>query len=155
MAAWITLTRDHLISALSNKEREDFGKTSTANPGDDRIPEILADLTAEIRGYIGSCSQNTLSAVETAIPSEFKAKAISVARWRLLISMPGYSPGDSRKLDFEKANSFFKDVAMCKIRPAPAPDAVPSEVPLQEPEHGVQIVSAPGLRTGRRRMNGL
>lgn len=155
MADWITLTRDHLISALSNKEREDFGKTSTANPGDDRIPAILADLTAEIRDHIGSWSQNTLSAVESAIPPGFKAKALSVARWRLLISIPNYTPGDARKLDFEKADKFFERVAEGKIRPKPAPDAVPSEIPLQEPEHGVQIVSAPGLRTGRARTNGL
>ena len=152
---WVTLTRDMLISALSKRERDDFGKASTLNPGDDRVPEILEDLTAEIRNAVGNHSQNTLSAVDTAIPPEFKARALSVARWRLLISIPNYTPGKSREVDFEKADAFFIKVTEGKIRPAPAPDAIKTEVPLQQPEHGVQIVSAPGSRTGRARMNGL
>lgn len=154
-APWVTLTRAMLISALSKREREDFGKTSTESPGDDRVPEILADLTAEIRNGIGNHSQNTLSAVETAIPPEFKARALSVARWRLLLSIPNYTPGKSRELDFEKADAFFIKVTEGKIRPAPAPDAIKTDVPLQVAEHGVQIVSAPGSRTGRARMNGI
>ncbi len=152
---WITLTRENLLSALTKKEREDFGKTSTENPGDDRVGEILSDLTAEIRGYITTWSQNTVSADPTRIPPEFKAKALSIARWRLLISIPNYAPGKARELDFEKADTFFNDVAKGRIRPSPAPDAVPNEVPLAEPEHGVQVVSAPGSRTGRARMNGI
>lgn len=156
MSAWITLTRAHLLSALSKKEREDFGKTSMEEEGDDRVIEILSDLTAEIRGYIGSWAQNaTLSTDATQIPPEFKAKALSIARWRLLISIPGYTPGESRKLDFEKADAFFNDVAKGKIRPAPADDAVPNTVPEEERQPGVEIVTSAPSRTGRSRMNGI
>ena len=124
--------------------------------GDDRITEILADLTAEIRGYIGSWAQNeTLSANATQIPPEFKAKALSIARWRLLITVPGYQPGEARKLDFEKSEEFFSKVAMGKIRPAPAADAVPSSVPDEAIQPGVAVVTSRPPRTGHGRMNGL
>ena len=156
MSAWIKLTREHLISALSKKEREDFGKTSVEEVGDDRVIEILSDLTAEIRGYIGSWAQNaTLSTDATQIPPEFKAKALSIARWRLLISIPGYSPGKSRELDFEKADAFFNEVAKGRIRPAPADDAVPNTVPDEAHQPGVEVVTSQPPRTGRAKMNGL
>jgi hypothetical protein len=40
------------------------------------------------------------------------------------------------------------------IRPEPADDAVATEVPAEKPS-GVEIVSAPGSRTGRTRMDGI
>lgn len=156
MSEWITLTPKHLLSALTRKEREDFGRTSADVETDDRVPEILSDLTAEIRGYIGSWAQNaTLSADASQIPPEFKAKALSIARWRLLISIPGYSPGKAREMDFEKADAFFTDVAKGRIRPAPADDAVPNTVPEEERQPGVEIVSSRPSRTGSKRMNGI
>lgn len=125
-------------------------------PGGDRIPQILADLTAEIRGYIASWAQNeTLSADAGQIPPEFKAKALSIARWRLLITVPGYDPGDARELDYKNADAFFNSVAAGKIRPAPAPDAIKSTVPEQARQPGVGVATSRGLITGRRNVGGL
>lgn len=139
---------------MSQRERDDFAKTSVGATVTDRLLPILADLTAEIRGYIATWSPNTISADATKIPPSFKAKALSIARWRLLITIPGYTPGEARKLEFEKADMFFNKVAEGKIRPEPADDAQATEVPSEKPA-GVEIVSAPGSRTGRARMNGI
>jgi hypothetical protein len=152
---WITLTRDHLLASLTESERERFGKASMP-PGDDRIIEILSNLTKEIRGYIGSWAQNeTLSQDATQIPPEFKRNALSIARWDLLSSIPGYQPGEARKLSYEKAEAFFAKVAEGKIRPAPAPDAIANTVPEEQRQPGVQIVASQPKRTGRQNMNGL
>lgn len=124
---WTSLTANDILSSMTTREREDFGKTSVAVAVPDRVVPILADLVAEIRGYIGSHSTNTLSADATLIPGEFKAKALAIARWRVLITIPGYQPGDARKLEYEKADAFFLAVAKGTIRPAPAADAIPSE----------------------------
>ena len=151
---WITITPDDIESTMTSSERDDFATADASVSLPDRAAPVISDLIAEIRGYIATWSPNSISADTTLIPPSFKAKALSMARWRLLISVPGYQPGDARKLDFEKADAFFNKVAEGKIRPEPADDAVVTAVPSEKPS-GVEIVSAPGSRTGRDRMNGI
>ena len=151
---WTTLTTTDILSSMTTREREDFGKTSVAVAVPDRVLPILSDLTAEIRGYITTWSPNTISADTTLIPPSFKAKALAIARWRVLITIPGYQPGDARKLEYEKADAFFLSVAKGTIRPEPADDAIVTATPAEKPSR-VEIVSAPGSRTGRSRMDGI
>jgi len=150
---WITLTENDLKTALTVREREDFGTEVTDVAVPDRVPQILADVVAEVRGYIASCQQNTLSADATKIPISMRAHALSIARWRLLTTIPRYNPGDARKAEYDAALAYFAKVATCKIRPEPADDATPNTVPSEAPS-GVTWM-APGSRTGRKRMNGL
>ncbi|MEI6655350.1 MAG: hypothetical protein WCP45_11320 [Verrucomicrobiota bacterium] len=151
---WITLTEDDILSGMTQRERDDFAKTSSASTVPDRLLPILSDLIAEIRGYIVTWAPNTISADTTLIPPSFKAKAVALARWRMLASIPGYQPGEARKLEYEKADAFFLSVAKGAIRPEPADDAVTTAVPTEKPSR-VEIVSAPGSRTGRARMDGI
>lgn len=130
MATWVTLTEDDILSGMTLKEREDFAKTSVASPVSDRLSPVLADLTAEIQGMIASRADNPTPPSEDVIPAEFKARAVSIARWRVLISIPGYQPGDARKLDYEKADAFFIKVSEGKIRPrAEAAEDAPARIP--------------------------
>ena len=131
MASWATLTDEDVLSGMTQKERDDFAKTSVGTTVVDRILPILVNLVAEIQGMIGSRADNPLPPSEDVIPSEFKARAVSIARWRVLITIPGYNPGDSRKLDYEKADAFFMLVAQGKIRPRAevAANAAPSVGP--------------------------
>lgn len=151
---WKPLTEDDALSGMTQRERDDFAKTSVGQSVTDRLEPIITDLVSEIRGYIATWSPNTLSADTSLIPPSFKAKAVAMLRWRLLITTPGYTPGDARKLEYEKAEQFFRDVARGIIRPEPADDAVVTEVPSEKPSR-VEVVSAPGSRTGRDRMNGI
>lgn len=151
---WNTLTEDDVLSGMTQRERDDFAKTSVGGNVTDRLVPIMSDLVAEIRGYITTWSPNTISADATKIPPSFKAKAIAIARWRVLTSIPGYQPGEARKLEYEKADSFFLSVAKGTIRPEPADDAVVTDTPSETPS-GIEVVSAPGSRTGRIRMNGI
>lgn len=150
---WTPLTVDDLLSALTSREREDFARTSVEVTVPDRAAPILADLVAEIRGYIVSHSPNSISADAALIPPSFKARAVALARWRLLTTIPGYAPGDARKLEYEKADTFFQDVAKGKIRPETADDAITPDVPGATPSN-VEIITGPGSRTGRERMDG-
>jgi hypothetical protein len=152
---WITVTEDDLLSALTQKEREAFGTVSTSPARGDRVPQILEDLVAEVRGYIGTCTQNQLSQDEALIPKSMRAQMLAIARFRLLITIPNYQPGDARKVEYENAGKYFAQVAICKIRPEPPDDAVANPVPNERPQNGVTVVSAPGSRTGRARMNGI
>lgn len=130
MANWVSLTDEDVLSGMTQRERDDFAKTSVAGSVTDRIVPILADLVAEIQGLIASRADNPTPPAEDMIPSEFKARAVSLARWRVLITIPGYQPGDARKLDYEKADAFFMQVAQGKIRPrAEAAEDAPAHTP--------------------------
>ncbi|MEI8038409.1 MAG: hypothetical protein WCJ14_08465 [Verrucomicrobiota bacterium] len=122
------LTVDGLMSTMTEREVRDFGTVSSTMSVPDRVVPILEDLTAEILGYIGSHAGNTLSSDTSLIPPEFKAKALAIARWRVLTTIPKYKD-DGRKDEYDKADAFFTSVAKGIIRPRPAPDAVASEVP--------------------------
>lgn len=151
--SWITLTPAHLKSVMTSKEVADFGRSVTDGDPDDRVIPILADITQEIRGMIASWTQNTLSADTTKIPESFKSRALHLARWRVLTSIPGYQPGEARRADYDAANTFFNNVARGVIRPEAAEDAVTPDVPSEKPA-GAEWTAA-GSRTGRSRMNGL
>jgi hypothetical protein len=151
---WITLTANDVLSTITTTELDKFSKSVVGGAVPDRIVPILADMVSEIRGYIASCEPNSLSATAATIPPSFKARALAVIRWRLLVTIPGYEPGDARKLEYEKAEAFFSQVAQCKIRPEAADDAVPTTAPSAHPS-GIEVVSAPPKRTGRTNMNGL
>lgn len=123
MATWTTLTVNDVLSGMTARERQDFATTSVGAAVPDRVSPILTDLTAEIQGMIASRADNPAAPSGSVIPAEFKARAVSIARWRLLITIPGYQPGEARKLDYEKAEAYFLMVAQGKIRPRP--EAVP------------------------------
>lgn len=154
LTPWVRLSADDLLSSMTQRERDDFGKTSVNTGVPDRVYPILEDLTSEIRGYIGSHAGNTLSADQTLIPCEFKAKALAIARWRILVTIPGYQPGEARKLEYEKADTFFNNVAKGTITPRPAPDAEPSLVPQGKSMPSPQI-SARSRRYTRDQQDGI
>lgn len=153
MPAWVTITENEVLDSLTKRERDDFAKTSTVETRPDRLPGIISDHIAEVRGYIATWAQNTLSADAAKIPGSFRARSLAVIRWRTLLTIPGYDPGEPRKLEWQSAEKFFQDVASGKIRPEKADDAVQPEVPSEKPA-SVEW-TAPGSRTGRGRMNGL
>lgn len=127
---WVELTVDDLLSSMTLKEREDIGKVSVGGSVPDRVIPILRDLVNEIRGYIGSHSGNSMSADPLLIPSEFVAKAMAIARYRVIATIPGaYKAEGPRKDEYDKADAFFVSVARGTIRPRPAPDAEANPVP--------------------------
>ena len=154
MPAWVTLTTNDVLAGLTLREREDFATTSVDAAVPDRLEALLADLTAEIRGYIATWPQNSLSADPAKIPPSFRARAVAIARWRILVSVPEYDPGDARKLEYEAAEAFFRRVTDGKIRPEPADDAVAPEVP-QEAHHATPRILSRPRRFTRRHQDGI
>jgi hypothetical protein len=144
---WVALTPANVKSGMTSRELNDFSKAATDGEPDSRIEPILVDLVDEIRGFIVTWSQNTLSSDVSLIPPSFKARAVSLARWRVLATIPGYQPGKARELEYEKAEAFFNKVAEGKIRPQPAPDAVVNPVPQERPQ------TMPRINARRRRFS--
>lgn len=150
---WIIPTRADLEDVMTSDEIE-IAKAHVSVTKVDRVPSILTNLVAEIRDMIATWTPNTLSANTAKIPPSFLARAMVLARGRVLTGIPDYSQDPDRIKESEEAESFFRLVAKGTIRPQPADDAVPTNVPNQNPS-GVEVVSAPGSRTGRQRMDGI
>lgn len=142
--AWINLTEADLTNALTSKERDVFGMAVSGDTPTDRVPGILSDVTSLVRSYIASCERNVMDADVTHIPRMAMHHAIAIARWRLLTALPKYVPGDARKEEYERAMTFFEEMAKCKIMPPRPlnPEAVP-ETP--------QTSNSPRINARRRR----
>ncbi len=119
----------------------------------DRTRE-LTKMAAEIRTMITTWSPNTVSADPLKLPPGFVGRAMILVRDRLLGGIPDYTQDDTRKKQTESAEKWLFLVATGKIRPQPATDAIPNDAP-PEKASGVEIVSGPGSRTGRQRMDGI
>lgn len=150
---WITLTATAMEGIMTEAEKD----LSTADLGvsiASRLDPIITNLTAEIRSMIATWAPNSLSADTTKIPPGFAARALIIARWRLLTSIPDYQPDDARRLEYDQAEKFFGLVATGKIRPEPATDAVQSTVPNETPAPSPKI-NARTRRYSRDQQNGI
>ena len=150
---WITPVAADLETVMTANEAAIAARAVSAGTPD-RRPEIIANLIAEIRDMIATWGPNTVSADPTKIPPGFKARFLVLARGRVLTGLPGYAQSPERTAENTAAEAWLMQVAKGVIRPEPADDAITNTVPTQNPSH-VQVVSAPGSRTGRSRMNGI
>jgi len=125
---WISPTAAHLEGVMTTYEQS-LAQTGVSGSTPDRIPGIIANQVAEIRGMIATWAPNSLSATTTAIPASFLARALVLIRNTVLTGMPDYTQSAERQAETKAAEDFFSLVAKGTIRPEPAADALPSTVP--------------------------
>lgn len=154
MEDWIQITTNSLEGVMSATERDVAATADVSITLPDRAAPVITNLIAEVRAMIATWSPNTLSADAGLIPPGFVAHALVIARHRVITGIEGIEISKERITEYEAAVAFFTLVAKGTIRPQPASDAVPNDVP-GETVSGIQVVSAPGSRTGRERMNGI
>lgn len=123
MSTWVTLTENDVLSGMAKKERDDFAKASVGETVTDRLIPIIANFSNEIRGYVQTHAPGAVSATPGTIPPEFVDRAVDYIRFKLLITISGYQPGDARTKAYEKAEAYFLSVAKGSIVPAKADDA--------------------------------
>lgn len=114
----------------------------------------LVKMAAEIQTMIASHSTNTVSADPLRIPVGFLGRALLVVRNRVLSGIPDYQIDEDRRKQGEQADAWFLEVARGRIRPQPASDAIANQAAAEKPA-AVEVISAPGSRTGRNRMDGI
>jgi hypothetical protein len=120
---WLTLTESDVITKLSGPEVAAM-KTAALQPAQGNpLPEVIAQVVAEIRGYVAACARNTLGEGET-IPSELLGVAISRIRFELATRLPVASLlTDDRRTANSQAIALLRDVAACRfllVQPATA-----------------------------------
>jgi hypothetical protein len=84
---WIPLTEPAVLSKLSGPELAAMKTAAIASGQANPLPEVIAQVTREIRGYAAACSKNTLGPSAT-IPDELLGAAINRVRYELATRLP-------------------------------------------------------------------
>lgn len=85
--AWITLTEQDVLTALSGPEFQAFLSQALDATQDDPMAEVLSRVTRLVRGYVAGCSSNALGPDGT-IPDELEDAAVSLVAWQLASRLP-------------------------------------------------------------------
>lgn len=114
---WVALTVDDLLRSVTDAERTALRTAATKGGQDDPVTEAIAHVTAEIRGYVGACSRNSLDADTTTIPEELRNAAIARLRFEAFTRLPvGRSLLTQDRVDAsDRAVALLRDVAACKF----------------------------------------
>jgi len=112
--SWITITTGDVQTRLTGPEMDAFRTAATAFGQVDPLPEIIAQVVDEIRGYIAACSENRLGAAGT-IPPRLLATAINIIRYRYATRLPGMSSliDPLRVAEYNDALRLLQQVAAC------------------------------------------
>lgn len=138
--AWLSINPDDVKTRLSGPELEALQGTALADGQVDPLPDVISQVTDEIRGYIAAYRPNTLGPLGT-LPPQVRAAAITLIRWRLsgrlaIGQAAGLLQSDSRRQEYEDATSFLRDVAAGKISVEAPEDTGPETMPQNEGRWG-------------------
>jgi len=112
--SWITLNEDDIESRLSGPELAAYKTTALASGQGDPVPEIIAQVTAEVRGHVAACAKNSLDADLTTLPAKLESAALDVIAYRLLTRLPR-AVSEDRKDAMRAATRLFERVAACQF----------------------------------------
>jgi hypothetical protein len=126
--SWITLTEADVLTRLSGPELAAL-KTAALQGGQaNPLPEVLSQITREVRGYVANCDRNRLGEGAT-IPDELESAALSRIRYELATRLPVSSLlTPARTQANADALTLLRDTAACRFtleQPAtPSPEVL-------------------------------
>lgn len=149
--SWIIIAEADVISKLSGPEIAAMKTAALQAAQTDPLPEVIEQVTKEIRGYVAGCASNTLGDGAT-IPDELLGAAINRIRYELATRLPVASLlTDARARANDQALTLLRDVAACKFKViAPATPAAE-----QASGNGVELVSNNTRLASRSKLRGL
>ena len=105
------MDRDHRLAGAELSAYRGAGKAAgQADP----LPEVIAAVVDEIRGYVAACESNVLGAGNT-IPDKLKSTALAMIRFRLISRLP-LTVGEDRRQEYRDALDLLREVAACRFR---------------------------------------
>lgn len=111
---WIALTEDHIKDRLAEDGVDVF---EGVGGGGNRLPGIIDQVTAEVRGYVAGCHKNKLGPAGL-IPEECLRSAVTIVVYDLIGSVEDVSTEDESKGRGGKAGraeGFLRRVSRCEI----------------------------------------
>lgn len=149
--AWIIITEDDVITKLSGPEKAAMNSAALQALQVAPLPEVIKQVTLEIRGYVAACKTNILGPLGT-IPEELLGTAISRIRFELATRLPVPSLlTDDRRTANADALTRLRDVAGCDFAIVGPTD------PAAEQPGGpaTQLISASPRKATRQKLSGL
>lgn len=125
--SWGPLTADEIKTRMSGPELTALQTQALASGQADPLPDIISQVTDEVRGYIAASSVPLGQAGE--LPPQVRAAAIAIVRWRLggRLAAGGVEnlfQTEPRRKEYDDALALLRDVAAgrCVVE-APAVEA--------------------------------
>jgi phage gp36-like protein len=111
--AWTALTADDIKTRMNEAELDQLQNSSLADGQADPLPDVLLQVTDEVRGYIAA--RSPLGPAGT-LPPQVRGAAISIVRWRLAgrLSVGGSGnllQSETRRKEYEDALALLRDIA--------------------------------------------
>lgn len=111
--AWITISENHLLTALSGVELAGFREAALDEQQPDPVQPTIDQVTDLVRGYVGGWKQNTLGPSGT-IPQKLLAPAVDIIVARIP-GRVGKSPKKGRDDALKAAIELLEQVAAGKF----------------------------------------
>lgn len=110
---WSAITAADFLSQLSQPELELVRASALAPGQDDPVPQVLARVTSEVRGYIPALRTDARVA-SGQLPEALHAAALDIARVRLISRLAAgkasaYLLTDARQRAYEAALALLRD----------------------------------------------
>ena len=122
MDTWITITQDDVLASINNPELSAALNTALASGQDNPLDTLIADVTAEVRGY--ARRRNTLGPSGT-LPQELKNAAIDIIIYRSANRLRKKAIAEDKKADNDLALRKLQGVAerqRGRLRPGQSDD---------------------------------
>jgi len=114
--SWITLTEADVLSKLAAPELAAMKSAALGVAQANPLPEVIAQIVREVRGYVAACDSNRLGTGAT-IPDELLGAAINRVRYELATRLPVASLlTDARKEANREATALLVRVSTCSFR---------------------------------------
>ena len=124
---WVTITEPDILTRLAAPEVNALKTAATAQGQESPLPEILAAVVREVRGYVAAFPGNKLGP-EGTIPDELQIAALNRIRYELATRLPVSSLlTDPRKQSNTDAIAQLRDTAKGVFRVVQPEDPNPAE----------------------------
>jgi len=149
---WLPITYTHVEAALSGPELQAYRRVAGDANGedDDKLAEVIKQVTNEIRSHIEDCAENRLGADGT-LPERLHYHAVAIIRNRLMNRL-GMTISEGRKTEYEDAVKYLHRVSECKVK-IERPDAEDIVEESSLPE--IEIISGAPSESTREKLGGL
>lgn len=149
---WITPTEAGILTKLTSPELNALTTAAIAPGQTSPLPEVIALVVGEIRGYVSACDNNVLGPVGT-IPPELELVALNRIRYELATRLPVASLLTEGRVESNRtANSLLKEVAACRFRIVSPTTVAPEQAATNS---AVQVVTSSRREAGRESLRGL
>ena len=102
------------MTGLTGPETAAFKSAALRAGQSDPVPEIMEQVTNEVRAHIADCDRNRLAAGLT-LPERCILHAVALVRYRMMTRI-GIGVSDEREVEYRDARRFLERVSECKVR---------------------------------------